>query len=1216
MGLKPRRSPKRSSPLPGDESHSVFAVTAERIKSFTDLELIEFTDHLLRAELALRGGDLSKVIVSKEAKANDDGCDAFSPANDGKSAFLKGTEVCFQFKAGVAGIPSRLKNEVTKPIPRQVLKAGGWFVLIASAASGKRGIDNRLRTLRAEAKRAGLPTSRIGVLVCEQLANWCNTVPAVAARWASRPSGLISIEQWERDPRHSVEYAPSAVLADAATKLASTFSPPAGSTHHIHIHGRAGVGKTRFALQLCRSASWRELVVFFPQPPDARLTALIGSIAMEPNTQLVVVVDEAQKPDIRLLNEYVRSAGGRLRAITIGTSTPDETDFIDVFVVQPLADLEISRIVQKLHPGMPIEQADWVARLSDGYVKFAKLAANALAKTPALTTLRLFSSSDVKALMDGMLGTGDRRSLHVAAVLRKVGWYGPELDLEGKTIADLLDLNWSSVQHEVQQADSNWGIAPKGGRYRYVSPHPLAVFLAIESWDTYGTRLRDLGTRLPSDAARERFEDRIGDITDHPVASKIAEEELDAFFLLADFVSPGASRRWKVFSPAHPSLAASRARAALTSATESERRQIPAAVRRDLVHGLVELCRSRETFDDATLALAELAQAETESWANNATAEFAARFQVGLSGTSVPYPNRLTVIDTLIGKGDGYLLVAIRALRNVGYLNNSGSHWSAPATGPHEPDWCPANHQEQVAARRAGLARLIQLVTTVPAAYRDELGEAIELCAELLLFDDIREDAAALFRTASEEQPILRERLRRAVKKQIEFRAKKESVKTFLQQVHDELVDNSLEGRLAQFVGTTTWETNTQDNIQPLVGLAQHFAASPDELAAHLPWLTSGDAASSWLFGELLAAADSALALPNILTNRANLGEDLRIVAGYFNRQREIRSPEWMDKWLDSYPLNEREDAHLIFEITARCRPTERGTARLTEIIRTRQLTPAVVSLVAFAPYPTDAVSPKAFLCLASALAGSTDYRETALPIVERRLEEAPAELDGLLNVALTLCTDVGLIRAGHMTEYYWHLVALALVPSSAIDLARAIFAAHAASGGPRNWFLSHADHVLAVLRRCITRDPTGAWNELRPHLEADPARYAIAFPEGLVDSLPPDEVMSWIADAPYDRAPLIARLSAKAFESSNTLACRLLNDYGDLEFVEAAFFSSYISGTYVGSVSDHWLQLADNLETAKNANLPGVRKWATRTAAKLVRMAKAEREREDEEDF
>jgi hypothetical protein len=48
------------------------------------------------------------------------------------------------------------------------------------------------------------------------------------------------------------------------------------------------------------------------------------------------------------------------------------------------------------------------------------------------------------------------------------------------------------------------------------------------------------------------------------------------------------------------------------------------------------------------MALALVAEAENETWANNASVEFVIRFQINLGGTTVPYMRRLEVLDELL----------------------------------------------------------------------------------------------------------------------------------------------------------------------------------------------------------------------------------------------------------------------------------------------------------------------------------------------------------------------------------------------------------------------------------------------------------------------------------------------------------------------------------------------------------------------------------------
>lgn len=97
-----------------------------------------------------------------------------------------------------------------------------------------------------------------------------------------------------------------------------------GTVLHLHIKGPAGVGKTRFALELCRAARWRREVIYIRQTSDFRLAELIDSVVPEAAVQLVVVADEVQFEQLQALRDSVGRGSGRVRLITIGhCSSPD-----------------------------------------------------------------------------------------------------------------------------------------------------------------------------------------------------------------------------------------------------------------------------------------------------------------------------------------------------------------------------------------------------------------------------------------------------------------------------------------------------------------------------------------------------------------------------------------------------------------------------------------------------------------------------------------------------------------------------------------------------------------------------------------------------------------------------------------------------------------------------------------------------------------------------
>jgi hypothetical protein len=144
-------------------------------------------------------------------------------------------------------------------------------------------------------------------------------------------------------------------------------------------------------------------------------------------------------------------------------------------------------------------------------------------------------------------------------------------------------------------------------------------------------------------------------------------------------------------------------------------------------------------------------------------------------------------------------------------------------------------------------------------------------------------------------------------------------------------------------------------------------------------------------------------------------------------------------------------------------------------------------------------------------------------------------------------------------------------------------------------------------------------WQALKIHISSRQKAYifSIGFPRGVLDRMPADDVGAWIAEKPEERAAVVARLASKNLSGDETLASRIIGEYGDIGGVGGAFFSEYVSGVWSGPASSHWDQLAASLdEIARRTKLSKLRRWAGNSARSLRGMAERDRQREDEEEL
>ena len=128
-------------------------VSPEVIANLGDDDLNELMRDLFRAQAHRCRSPLSEVRVNTEGKAKDGGCDGWTSKPEVNDDWLGDADTCWQLKARTAGIPSRLKGEILKQIPKKTLRSGGRFVVVANGSkNGKKGERDRKKKLLEDAR--------------------------------------------------------------------------------------------------------------------------------------------------------------------------------------------------------------------------------------------------------------------------------------------------------------------------------------------------------------------------------------------------------------------------------------------------------------------------------------------------------------------------------------------------------------------------------------------------------------------------------------------------------------------------------------------------------------------------------------------------------------------------------------------------------------------------------------------------------------------------------------------------------------------------------------------------------------------------------------------------------------------------------------------------------------------------------------------------------
>lgn len=1179
-----------------------------------DADLTRLMAHLLPAHANRCGSPKNEVRVNTEDKAKDDGCDGWSSKPTLPDSWFGSTDTCWQFKAGSAGEPARLKGEVRKAIPSDTLSKGGRFVVIASGSTnGKKGEIDRKAKLLKEARTAALPLE-IDVIGSERLASWCNEHPAVAAYCAGRPAGLWTLEQWAALSVHRDPWQGTPSLIQAIDQGRTNLDFATGIVLHLHIQGHPGVGKTRFALELCRNAAWAGEVVYVPQAADARLLELIDSAAVDMNVRMLVVADEAQANQLTALRDSVERANGRIRIITIGSAPSPDPARIPALRLEPLDGPGMREVVSRLHPGMPREQVDFVVRFADGYIRLARLAANAVAQNPEMDVRGLLNRDEIRVFMDKMLGDGDRTALYVVAALTSVGW-SDDKKHEGEAIAAHFGLRWTEVRLAVDRFNDRVGIAPRSGRYRYISPTPLGNHLAMEAWTALPDLMKTLPKVLPSEEALAAFYERIRFIASNPKAREFAREQLSFFFRIADFTEVSAARCWSALSSADPPLAARNLRRALATASLEDRAHLEGRARRELIWALVRIAWQKASFREAVISLALLAEAENETWANNATGEFLGRFQIFLGGTATSYSERLQVVDEILAENRSSMIgLVIKALGRASKRHATRSDSGYPSDEAPEPEWRPSTPEEYRACVEGAINRLVSIAKLKVPELRTDLINVADDFSMMLRDHEWRGPLTELFNAIRAADPDTREPIRRIIDRIVHgekahWKNLAENEVVELEALRKSFEGSDLSARLQQLLVRELWSDHEPPDLRPL---AQELLANPENLNANWSWLTSGDASDAWRLGVALEAEDEVGRLAERLPQLQGTGKDLRVACGYICARRERLGDRWYDDWIAEQGRRDPRPIEFFFELSWRCAVTKVLAKILAETLTNNDVEVRVIAPLGFGKWGENLGFEEVHTLLRTM--SERGYTDTAIQVLAHRLESHPSEIDQWEQYALELVTTPELIRSGQMPGFYWDQVASRLTSRHASQIAAALFREQAKRDSGI-WFIEHSE-TANVLNACIAQDAQGVWEALKPHLEApgEAILFTIGFPPGVVDRMPASDVAAWISVKPHERASIIAKLASKDLSNDDSLSARLLGQYGDNEEVAEAFLAAHSSDSWWGSASSHYATLANNLDQlASRTSLPKLRLWARDGARSLREIAQAHAQREQE---
>jgi len=1202
---------------------SFLEITADDITRLDSGKFIDFMTSLLRVEANKVGiSPLSvKITASSKKDVKDRGIDARieSPS----------TESVWQFKSGEC-TPAELKKQAKKPGVIEAVEAGATYCVAHGAE-----YSDSLRRRRENAIKEGLEEEgvapRYRYYIASQIAQWATEYEALVRSFRPIDKSML-FHDWASNRQHSIPFHPDEERGEIITQFREVLTGQL-PRNFLRIEGQGGVGKTRLALEIVNSPGLKENVMYAPSFEDIP-DDLYGYLRNNPKKKIILIVDECSSDEATSVKTHLESTGEGVHLITIGPRRfVYETMYVSqgYVCIKPLAHDAMEELLKQVG-GLPQPAIDWIIRASEGFVKIATRLAEHMQEHPDdMSASRLAKAPDIQEILEKLVPDPEIRiKMQFLSLLTEVGWDN-ELSGEGEFIRKFFRIDPTDFRHAIRKMEKE-GLVSRRGRKRYVTPHLLAVWLADALWDTYdyGTLTRFF-SQLPSRNMREVFWERISDLGDNERTRQFVKDILSQFKVLSDIDNEEASNLINQVAASSPQDSLDKLEGLIGHLPRDDLLRFRAG-RRNVIWALEKLAWNKETFHGAARLLLALADAENESYGNNASSIWVGLFRTRLGGTEVPALERYIHIEEAIASGSKEKQkLAVKAI-GVALSEHETRFSSGERQGGRivGPEWRPKTLEEYTSVKRETLALLDNVLQLPDKEIQDEAVEILlhQGLGLLPLFpDEVLKRVFAL--------PVEDYKRKREIRNSLEFLLKREEYKVLnddqkneINQKIEELRGKNFHDRFRRWTGPLSradFDAARQKDKKGVslhekesAKLAEEAYANPTLLEPELDWLFSKEAQHGGYFMRQLGKVDKELKFFDLLIERVKHKEGVPdILAIYLAGRTEAGATKWVEELLDKWSLEEPELAYVVLHTTWRSKPTSRAVRRLAKMVENNFLEPKSLSLFVWGAWTNDLDLVDFKAILNQLIKDPTgESMEETLTMLDFRLRSNEKEHSALSNSAWMLIELAFRYAGTHRIAHEWGQIARKYVNEDPVRMANLIIDW---ATQPDTKFYRE-DEYISVLSEAARKAPREIWERIGEILKLRYKKegyfaFSLALRKRFAFDVPSDVLLEW-ADKNKPEGPrVVAEITHPGGANLNPLARELLIKYYEEDSKVGSILASNLwHGEVITGSMAKWDESMRDMAIgwAKDSN-PTVKRWAKEVAKGLEADRKRDQLKEDE---
>jgi hypothetical protein len=1245
-------------------------------------EAVDLVRELLWAEARRIGLSTTEINVSADVSMPDGGIDASVQWNASAipSDAIKPGRTSYQIKASGVFKPwdeTHVKKELFgKKSPakvnlgesvRRCLEEKAAYVLVCTKcdldeARHKKAIE----TLKKLFAQCGHKKAKVEVWSQNTLVGLLQRFPSLRLKVNGRAHFRFQTHKsWTQQEEMTRAFKAGHPQLTVIENLRTELRAQQPAALHVRVGGDPGIGKTRLVHEVTRAEDLEPLVIYCATASSFKDSDLMNEILREDSEfYAILVIDECDAVDRAYVWDRLKNLRGRIQLITIYNEPEKTTGTIRYVDAPPLGKEEVIEIIHSY--GVPKDRVARWTEYCGGSPRVAHVIGMNLKNNPD----DLLREPDTVTVWDRYIGGLDdpdsqqfqqrRVVLRHLALFKRCG-YGGKLVEEAKAVWRLArktdaSITWARFVEIIEELRQRKVL--QGENTLYITPKLLHIKLWSDWWDSYGHgfELRQFLADLPESLV-EWFHEMSTYARESMAAQRVVARLLDegGVFQTTDYLEDRRGAKYFLaLSEADPE-GALRCLENTVGTWSTERLLEFTTGRREVVWALERIVVWRELCQRGARVLLRLAEAENETWGNNATGVFTGLFSPGpgaVAPTEASPEERFPVLKEALESGSK--LQRLLALKASGVALES-QHFSRMAGAEHqglrrEPDlWKPQTWGELFDAYR----RVWQLLRDhLDTLEEDERAKAVDILLSRVsgiaryanLVDMVMDTLTEL----TQKPYAPRRKMIEMIERVLHYQGKElpDGIRSRWLELRHMLVGTDFHSRMERYVALDVLEDKFdeegqhRDRAEPEINkLAAEAIERPEALAEELHWLVR-EAANGFRFGYALGKRDEPSVLLPVLVDAqraARTEGNALFLGGYFSAIREKGLNRW-EALLDEL-ANDEVLVKLVPELTWRGGfLTDRSARRILTLAKSGVLEIAHFQMFAFGSSVAE-LSEESFVEWIEFLlaAGTRDAVSIALDLHHFFYDRKDAKHPLPRELTLKLITAAPLFEKGsraqraQMETYHWTELGKAFAkayPQQSIAIGEKVLEHFGEDGTVVEQFHSSSH---AVLDEIMKRSPAEIWKAITKCIgpPIDSRAYHITHwlrgdrfdtqgEKGALPLIPLDEILAWVDANVEKRAWYLASFVPKQLflrEGVVCLAREVLVRYGNREDVRRNLMANFSSEGWSGPQSVHLeTKKRDLLEFRKDETNANVRRWIDEYVAvleKRIEGAKGEEERE-----